>query len=58
MSHEGYVDPITNDGPEFHSNMPVSELTERITRAIEACDVSSTPPVAKTMDGAMITKTS
>ena len=36
MLHEGYVDPITNDRPGFHSNVPVSELTERVTRAIEA----------------------
>ena len=40
-----------DDGPGFHSNMPVSELTERDTRAIEASVVSSTPSVAKTMDG-------
>ena len=52
MPHEGYVNPITNDGPGFHSDMPVSELTEHVTRAIEASDVSSTPPVAETMDGA------
>ena len=51
MPHEGYADPVTNDGPGFHSNIPVSELTERVTRAIEASDVSSAPPVAKTMDG-------
>ena len=51
MPHEGYADPITNDGPEFRSNAPVSELTERVTRAIEASDVSSTPPVAETTDG-------
>ena len=40
MPHEGYVDPIMNDGPEFHSIIPVSELTERVTqaRAIEASD--------------------
>ena len=31
MSHEGYVNPIMTDGPRFHSDMPVSELTERIT---------------------------
>ena len=31
--------------------MLVSELTKRITRAIEASDVSSTPPVAETTDG-------
>ena len=40
MSHEGYTDPIINDGPGFHSNVPVSELTERVTQAIEASDVS------------------
>ena len=58
MPHEGYVDPVMNDGPRFHSNMPDSELTERVTRAIEASDVSSTPLVVETMDGAMITKMS
>ena len=50
--------PSADDGPGFHSNMPVSELTERDTRAIEASDVSSTPPVAEIMDGVMITKMS
>ena len=58
MPYEGYADPITNDEPGFHSNMPDSELTERVTRAIEASDVSSTPLATKTMDGATITKTS
>ena len=33
MSQEGYADPITNDGPGFHSITPVSKLTERVTRA-------------------------
>ena len=47
MSQEGYADPITNDGPRFHSNMPVSEPTERVARAIEASDVSSAPLVAR-----------
>jgi len=51
MRHEGYADPVTNNGPGFHSDMPVNELTERITRAIEASDVSSTPPVVETVDG-------
>ena len=51
MPHEGYADLITNDGPRFHSNMPVSELTERVTQAIEASDVSLAPPVAETADG-------
>ena len=58
MPHESYIDPIMNDGPRFRSNMPISELTERVTRAIEASDVSSTPPVAEIADGAMITKMS
>ena len=53
MPHEGYADPVTNDGPEFHSNMPNSELTERVTRAIKASDVSSAPSVAETTDGVM-----
>ena len=47
MPHEGYADPVTNDGPRFLSNVPISELTERVTRAIEASDVSSAPPVAR-----------
>ena len=51
MPHEDYIDPIANDGPRFRSNAPVSELTERVTRAIEASDVSSAPPVAETADG-------
>ena len=40
-----------DDGPGFHSNMPVRELTERDTRAIEASVVISAPLVAETMDG-------
>ena len=47
MPHEGYDDPVMNDGPRFHLNVPVSELTERVTRAIEASDVSSTPLIAR-----------
>ena len=40
MSQVGYADPVTNDGPGFHSIIPVSELTERVTQAqaIEASD--------------------
>ena len=53
MPHEGYADPIMNDRPGFCSNAPISELTKRVTRAIEASDVSSAPPVAKTTDGVM-----
>ena len=40
-----------DDGPEFHTNMPVSELIERDTRAIEASVVSSAPLVAEIEDG-------
>ena len=58
MPCEGYADPVMNDGPRFHSNMPISELTEHDTRAIEASDVSSTPPVAETADRVTITKMS
>ena len=50
MPHESYANPATNDGPGFYSDMPVSELTEHVTRAIKASDVSSTPPVVKTAD--------
>ena len=28
MPHEGYADPIMNDGPGFHSDPPVSKLAE------------------------------
>ena len=31
MPHEGYVDPVKNDEPRFHSDMPVSELAEHDT---------------------------
>ena len=51
MPHEGYADPVMNDGPRFHSNMPVSEHTERVARAIEASIVSQAPLVARTTDG-------
>ena len=50
MPHEGYANPIMNDGPRFHSNIPVSELAERNSRAIEASVVSSTPLIAETTD--------
>ena len=42
-----------NDRPRFHMNMPVSELIERDTRAIEASVVNSAPPVTETEDGVM-----
>ena len=53
MPHEGYANHVTNDGLRFHSNMIISELAERDTRAIEESVVSSAPPVAKTKDGVM-----
>ena len=31
MPHEGFADPVMNDGTEFRSNMPVSKLTECVT---------------------------
>ena len=51
MPHEGYADPVTNDGPRFHLDMSVSDLAERDTQAIEASVVSSTPPIVETTDG-------
>ena len=58
MPHEGYVDPVMNDEHGFHSNIPVSKLTERVTQAIEPSDVNSTPLVVETSDGAIVTKMS
>ena len=58
MPHGGYANPVTNDGPGFHSDMPISEFTKHDTRAIEASDVSSTPSIAETTDGVTITKMS
>ena len=43
--------PSMNDGPGFHTNVPISELIERDTRAIEASVVNSAPPVAEIEDG-------
>ena len=43
--------PLVNDGPGFHTNVPVSELIEHDTRAIEASVVSSAPLVVETEDG-------
>ena len=42
--------PSVNDGSGFHMNIPVSELIERDTRAIEASVVNSAPPVVETED--------
>ena len=43
MSQEGYADPITNDGPGFHSNMPVRELTERVAQEHQGKQCSFSP---------------
>ena len=42
--------PSANDGPGFHTNVPVSELIERGTRAIEASVINSAPLVVETED--------
>ena len=55
---KGFVDPIMSDGTGFRLNIPISDLIKRVTRAIEASDVASTPPFVKTTDGATVTKTS
>ena len=51
MPHEGYADPVTNDGFGFRSNVLISELIERVARAIKASDVSSVPLIVETTDG-------
>jgi hypothetical protein len=38
MPHEGFTGPVTIDETGFCSNMPVNELTKRVTQAIEASD--------------------
>ena len=45
--------PSVNDGPRFHSDMPISELTKRDTLAIEASVVSSASLVEETEDRVM-----
>ena len=58
MPPKGFVDPVTRDGTRLRSNIPVSELIKRVTQAIEASDVASTPPIAKTTDEPTVTKMS
>jgi len=58
MPHKGFADPVTSDGTRFHSNMPISELTEHVNQAIEASNINSTPLVVKTLDRATVTKMS
>ena len=56
MPPEGFADLVMSDRTRFHLNIPISELIKRVTRAIEASDIASTPPVVKTVDGATVTK--
>ena len=56
MPPEGFADPVMSDGTGFHLNIPVSELIKRITLAVKASDVVSTPLVVKTTDGTTVTK--
>ena len=41
---------LAEDRPESHTNMPVSELIERDTRAIKASVINSAPPAVETKD--------
>ena len=45
--------PSANDGPGFHTNIPISELIEHDTLAIEASVVNSAPLIVETEDGVM-----
>ena len=56
MPPGGFADPVTRNEIGFRLNIPVCELIKRVTRAIEASDIASTPPVAKTVDGATFMK--
>ena len=38
MPHEGYVNPLMNNGPRFHLDMPISELAKRDTRGYDHKD--------------------
>ena len=51
MPHEGYADPLRTIDPDSTRTYPLLKLIERVTRAIEASDVSSASPVAETTDG-------
>ena len=56
MPPEGFNDPVASNRTRFCSNIPISELIKHVTQAVEASDVASTPPGAKTLDGATVTK--
>ena len=53
MSQEGYADPVTNDGPGFHSITLVSELTELVDSSSSDRDRrrNSAPPVVRNQMG-------
>ena len=43
--------PSANDGPRFHTNVPVSELIEPDNQAVEASVINSASSVVETEDG-------
>ena len=42
-----------SNGIQFCPNIPVRDLIKRVTRAVEASDVSSAPSIVETTDGVM-----
>ena len=44
MPQEGYADPVTNNGPGFHSITPVSELTELVFELERSGQVTKLSP--------------
>ena len=46
-----------NDGSKFHTNIPISELIEHDTRAIEASVINLAPPIVETEDRVMCENT-
>ena len=51
MPHEGYADPIMNDGPSFHLDMPISELAKRDTRGYDHKDEPTLDRTPATCEG-------
>ena len=35
MPHKGYTNPIMNNGPGFHSDIPVSELNPSVAETVD-----------------------
>ena len=44
MPQEDYADPVTNDGPGFHSITPVSELTELVFEPMRSGQATKLSP--------------